>query len=127
VVRFLTKLLTGPVENVIVDIQRSLAQRGLTAKQRKPVDKCLKYFDRHKSMMAYSALLAQGLPIATGVIEGAYRHLVQDRLGITGARWGLQGAEAVLKLRALRSSGDWHDYWRFHERQEALRNYNRAA
>jgi hypothetical protein len=127
VVRFLTKLLTGPVENVIADIQRSVAQRGLTRKQRKPVDKCLKYFDRHKSMMAYPVLLAQGLPIATGVIEGACRHLVQDRLGITGARWGLQGAEAVLKLRALRSSGDWDDYWRFHERQEALRNYNRAA
>lgn len=127
VVRFLTKLLTSPVETVIADIQRSVAARGLTGKKRKPVDKCLKYFDRHKSMMDYPTFLAHGLPIATGVIEGACRHLIQDRLGITGARWGLQGAEAVLKLRALWSSGDWGDYWRFHEQREAERNYDRAA
>jgi hypothetical protein len=75
----------------------------------------------------YPAFLAKGFPIATGVIEGACRHLIKDRLGITGARWGLQGAEAVLKLRALHSSGDWDDYWRFHEQQEARRNYDKAA
>ena len=127
VVRFLTKLLTSPVDNVIADIQRSVAQRGLNGKQRKPVDACLKYFGRRKSMMNYPTFLARGLPIATGVIEGACRHLIQDRLGITGARWGLQGAEAVLKLRALQTSGDWNDYWRFHEQQEAARNYEQAA
>ena len=76
--------------------------------------------------MDYSTFLAQGLPIASGVIEGACRHLVQDRLGITGARWDLPGAEAMLRLRALRSSGDWDAYWRFHLRQEALRNYPSA-
>jgi hypothetical protein len=58
-------------------------------------------------MMRYPEFLAQGLPIATGVIEGACRHLVQGRLGITGARWQLDGAEAVLELRAVHSSGDW--------------------
>jgi hypothetical protein len=125
--RFLRKLLTAPVENAIADIQRSVAQRGLKGKQRKPVDTCLKYFERRKAMMDYPAFLAKGLPIATGVIEGACRHLIQDRLGITGARWGLHGAEAVLKLRALQSSGDWHAYWRFHEQQEARRNYDQAA
>lgn len=125
--RFLGKLLTGPVENVIADIQRSVARRGLKGKQRKPADTCLKYFERRKTMMDYPAFLAKGLPIATGVIEGACRHLIQDRLGITGARWGLQGAEAVLKLRALQSSGDWNDYWHFHEQQEARRNYDKVA
>ena len=53
--------------------------------------------------------------------------LIQDRLGITGARWGLDGAEAVLKLRALHSNGDWDDYWRFHRDSEATRNYAAAA
>ena len=127
VTRFLSKLLTCPIEKVILDIQRSVAQSGLNTTQRKPVDKCLKYFDRHSSMMNYSSFIQQGLPIATGVIEGACRHLVQDRLGITGARWGLDGAEAVLKLRALRCSGDWDEYHRFHHKQEALRNYDEAA
>ncbi len=71
----------------------------------------------------YARFLAEGLPIATGVIEGACRYLIQDRLGITGARWGLADAEAVLKLRAIRTSGDWDDYWRFHLQNEHARNH----
>jgi len=55
----------------------------------------------------------QGLPIATAVIEGACRHLVNDHMGITGARWGLQRAEAPLKLCSLNSSGDADVYWDF--------------
>jgi len=55
------------------------------------------------------------------VIEGACRHIVKDRMDLTGARWGLEGAEAVLKLRVLRSNGDWNAYWRFHLRQERRR------
>jgi hypothetical protein len=42
----------------------------------------------------------------TGVIEGACRHLIGDRLDITGARWGLQGAGAILTLRAVIANGD---------------------
>jgi hypothetical protein len=53
----------------------------------------------------------------------AYRHLVKNRLDITGARWGLTGAEAILKLRALRSNGDLHTYWAWHEQQEHARNH----
>src|SRR5712691_6819738 len=55
------------------------------------------------------------------VIEGACRHLVKDRMDITGARWRLEGAEAVLKLRALRSNGDFDLYWRFHLKHELYR------
>jgi hypothetical protein len=53
-----------------------------------------------------------------GPIEGACRHIVKDRMDITGARWGLEGAEAILKLRAVIASGDFEDYWRFHLRRE---------
>ena len=56
----------------------------------------------------------EGWPIATGTIEGACRHIVKDRMDLTGARWSLEGAEAVLKLRVVRSNGDFDDYWRFH-------------
>jgi hypothetical protein len=52
------------------------------------------------------------------VIEGACRHLVKDRIDRTGARWGLSGAEAILKLRALRSNGDFDAYWAYHLTQE---------
>jgi hypothetical protein len=65
----------------------------------------------------------QVFPIATGVIEGACRHLVKDRMAITGARWRLRSAEAVLKLRSLHSSGDRETYWDFHKAQELKRNH----
>ena len=53
------------------------------------------------------AAVTEGWPIATGIIEGACRHLVKDRMDITGARCGLPGAEAILKLRALHCNGDF--------------------
>ena len=73
--------------------------------------------------MHYSEYLDRGFPIATGVIEGACRYLIKDRMDITGARWGLASAEAVLRLRALRTSGDFMEYWTFHERCEYERNH----
>jgi len=75
------------------------------------------------SRNAWLAYLKLRLPIATGVIEGACRYLVQDRMDRTGARWSLIGAEAVLRLRALRTSGDFDAYWRFHEQQDYRRNH----
>lgn len=73
--------------------------------------------------MHYDAALRDGLPIATGVIEGACRYLVKDRMDRTGACWSVQGAEAVLRLRALRASGDFDEYWHFHLAQEKERNH----
>ena len=55
--------------------------------------------------------------------EGACRDLVQDRMGRTGARWALSGAEATLRLRALRASGDFDDYWQFHLAKEHERTH----
>src|SRR5258706_13220110 len=65
--------------------------------------------------------LASGWPIATGVIEGACRRLVADRMDITGARWGLDRAEAILKLRAITTNGDFDTYWTYHVQQERQR------
>jgi len=73
--------------------------------------------------LRYDEALTAGLSIATGVVEGACRHLVNDRMNLTGARWSLKGAEAVLRLRALRSSGDFDDYSEFHEIHEYERNH----
>lgn len=74
-------------------------------------------------LMRYADALQDGLPIATGVIEGACRHVVKDRMDRTGARWSLTGAEAVLRLRAVRASGDFDEYWEFHLAQEHARNH----
>ena len=123
VVTHLRLLLSAGPAALIAATERAKVEQTLTTSARKQVDRALAYFRRNDTFMNYPAFLAAGLPIATGVIEGACRHLVQDRMGITGARWDLPGAEAILKLRALHSSGDWDDYWHFHQQQEALRNY----
>ena len=73
--------------------------------------------------MRYGDALRDGLPIATGVIEGACRHLIRRRLGIGGARWSTDGAEAILLLRATVLSGDFDAYWAFHEKQVFQRTH----
>jgi hypothetical protein len=81
------------------------------------------YLQAKAPYLDYPRALANGWPIATGVIEGACRHLVQDRMGITGARWGLDGAQAILWLRAIAASGDTDAYWAWHITQEHQRNH----
>ena len=80
----------------------------------KIIRKTLHYLQAKQPYLDYPRALANGWPIATGVIEGACRHLVQDRMGITGARWGLQGAQSMLWLRAIAASGDHDAYWAWH-------------
>ncbi|MCP5071827.1 MAG: ISKra4 family transposase, partial [Rhodobacteraceae bacterium] len=104
-------------------MRRSATLRGLSVKAREPVDVCARYLSNHSPYLRYDHYLANGLPVATGVIEGACRHLVKDRMAVTGARWSLNGAEAVLRLRALRSSRDFDEYWTFHEAREYERSH----
>jgi hypothetical protein len=89
----------------------------------KIIRKTLHYLQAKQPYLDYPTALAAGWPIATGVIEGACRHLVQDRMGITGARWSLPGAQAILWLRAIHASGDHDTYWTWHLQQEHHRNH----
>ena len=59
------------------------------------------YFENNASRMRYDEYLAADYPIATGVIEGACRHVIKDRMEQGGMRWTLAGAEAMLKLRGV--------------------------
>jgi hypothetical protein len=119
----LLEILRGKAGYVAGGMRRSATKRSLLSAQRKPVDTCANYLLTHAPYLKYNHYLSQGYPIATGVIEGACRHLVKDRMEVTGARWSLTGAEAVLRLRALRSSYDFDEYWNFHERKEYERNH----
>jgi hypothetical protein len=87
------------------------------------IRRTLSYLQNKQAFLDYPRALANGWPIATGVIEGACRHLVADRMGITGARWGLEGAQAILWLRAINASGDTDTYWTWHIAQEHQRNH----
>jgi hypothetical protein len=119
----LLEILRGNAGYVAGGMRRSATLQSLKTDERKPVDECADYLLHYTPFLKYDEALAAGLPIATGVIEGACRHLVKDRMNVTGARWSLEGGEAVLRLRALRSSGDFDEYWEFHEIREYERNH----
>lgn len=114
-------VLSGRASIVAAAIRRKATTLGLDDATRKNADVCANYLLAKAPYLDYPTALENGWPIATGVIEGACRHIVKDRMDITGARWGLEGAEAVLKLRVLRSNGDWDEYWKFHLAQERTR------
>jgi hypothetical protein len=114
-------VLEGKAGIVAGSIRRKATALQLSTTKRKKADECARYLLAKKAYLDYPTALAKGWPIATGVIEGACRHLVRDRFDITGARWGLEGAEAVLKLRAVRSNGDWAAYWTHHRAEERRR------
>jgi len=119
----LLEILRGKSSLVAAGMRRSATKLKMTKKQRVPVDKCAAYLLKYRPYLHYDQYLAAGLPIASGVIEGACRYLVKDRMEKTGARWSLKSAEAVLRLRALRASGDFDEYWQFHLQKEYERQY----
>ena len=112
------KILHGKASQVAAGIRRRATTYGYSPAERAGADEAARYLDNKQGYLDYATALAKGWPIATGIIEGACRHIVKDRMDITGARWGLEGAEAVLKLRALIATGDFDAYWRFHLRRE---------
>ena len=114
-------VLEGQAATAAAGIRRRAAREHLDRAGRAIIEECAAYLVRKRPYLDYPTALQRGWPIATGVIEGACRHLVKDRMDITGARWGLDGAEAVLKLRAIVSNGDFEEYWRYHLAHEHQR------
>lgn len=96
---------------------------GLKPAQRAELDRIGAYFEAHQERIHYDQYLAQGLPIASGVIEGACRHVVHDRLNRTGMRWSLDGAQAMLHLRCVAINGLWPELMNEHIRRETARLY----
>ncbi len=81
------------------------------------VDRAVTYLNNNQQHMKYDKALAKGWPIATGMIEGACRFVIEDRFGITGARWSPEGAEDILKIRAVVVNGDLDDYMRYYKQR----------
>ena len=103
--------------------RRFAARRDLGVEGRRRVEVVANYLTTMEPYLHYDVYLAQGLPIATGAIEGACRYLVKDRMDITGARWSVEGAEAVLRRRSLAASDDFEAYWKHHKEEEFKNNH----
>lgn len=121
----LKRLLEGKVDSVIRGMRYQTTQRGLKGQKRKTLRDAAEYFAGNRDRMKYDEYLAAGCPIGSGVVEGACRHLVKDRMERTGMRWLPSGAQAMLDLRATYLNGEWNAFWSFHVEHEDQRLYGR--
>jgi hypothetical protein len=117
----LLRVLHGRAKAVAATLASVAARTRNSARTRHldltDVDKAVTYLDNNRQHMKYDKALAAGWPIATGMIEGACRFVIEDRFGITGARWSPEGAETILKLRAVVVNGDLDDYMRYYKQR----------
>jgi hypothetical protein len=107
---YLRKLLEGKVNHVIGGIRQMATKRNLPPSKWNKVEGCLTYLAARSEYMKYDEYLAAGYPIGSGVVEGACRHLVKDRMENTGMRWRIAGAQAILSLRAIYVNDDWEAF-----------------
>jgi hypothetical protein len=114
----LDQLLHGQALAVAADLRTIAAAPTSRATASALLIRTAGYYERNAPSMRYDVYLADGWPIGTGVVEGACRHLVKDRVEQAGMRWTRSGAQALLDLRAIRLNGAWDAYWRFHRRRQ---------
>ena len=120
------QMLSGQTPLLIAEL-RQLAQAPTCKARVRPVlESVAGYFERNLAYMHYDVYLQAGWPIATGVIEGACRHLVKDRCELSGMRWTRAGAEALLRLRSVDENGDWEAFHTFRQRQRLCNLYGRT-
>jgi len=106
-------ILQGKIASYIMELQTEKLTGTWKKSQIEKFSKVITYFKNHKKYMKYDQYLARGYPIGSGVVESACSHIVKNRMEISGARWGIDGAEAILKLRSIVKSNDWDEYWKF--------------
>jgi hypothetical protein len=120
-------LLSGQAPQVVTELRRRASLAETTPPQKTTLTQVANYFERNTAFMHYDQYLAHGWPIASGVIEGACRHLVKDRCELSGMRWTKDGVENLLRLRAVAENDDWTAYRHFFQQQRHQRLYGVAG
>ena len=106
-------ILTGHALDAAQAITRQADAAGFRGRERTGADDAVAYLTRKAPYLDFPTALTSGWQIATGIIEGAARYLIKDRMDITGARWTTPGAQAILALRAVITNGDFEQYWQY--------------
>jgi hypothetical protein len=123
----LRDVLQGRVGYVISGLRKRLRTEKLSGQRRRVVRSAVEYLANNREHMKYDEYLAAGYPIGSGVAEGACRHLVKDRMEQTGMRWTVEGAQAMLHVRALYLNDQWEEFLDFRVEREQARLRDRDA
>jgi hypothetical protein len=119
----LRMLLNGRAGRLIGGLKQMLTKQDLSGAKRRCLEQVIGYLERNRKHMRYEICLAKGYPIGSGVIEGACRNLINDRLELTGMSWTLRGAESMMRLRAVHINKDWDAFWKHRRQSERARLY----
>jgi hypothetical protein len=119
----LLRILNGQVDSVVRGLRWMGSHQNLNKKKAKKLETVCRYFNNNAHRMRYDEYLEKGYPIASGVIEGACRYVVKDRMERTGMRWVLNGAHSMLQLRSVHASGLWDEFTPFRIAKERERLY----
>jgi hypothetical protein len=120
-------LLEGKVRGVIKGLKQMGTQQGLTGEKRRTLAKVVGYFENNRAHMRYDVYLRLGYPIGSGVIEGACRHVIKDRMERAGMLWTLAGASALLRLRVVHTNAHWDAYQEYRIVREQRELYGADA
>jgi hypothetical protein len=123
----LLRVLQGKAAGVVRGLREMATKRGLVGAKKKTLTTVCGYLEANLQRMHYAAYLEAGYPIATGVVEGACRHLVKDRMERAGMHWTLAGAQAMLDVRSIYVSGLWEEYQEYRITAEIERLYPHRA
>jgi hypothetical protein len=125
----LLRVLQGKAAGVIRGLREMATKHALTGSKKKAIREICGYLQNNLARLRYDDYLAAGYPIASGVIEGACRHLVKDRMERAGMHWTAAGAQAMLDVRSIFVSGQWEEYqqYRIERETERLYPYREAA
>jgi hypothetical protein len=121
--RRLEQVLQGRVRYVVGGLRQMGTKRGLTGAKAKRLKVLCGYLKKNAVRMRYDEYLAKGYPIASGVIEGACRHYVKDRMERAGMHWTREGAQAMLDVRSEYLNGDWEAFQQYRIERETERLY----
>ena len=116
-------LLSSRTDLVIQRLEEKATTLDTTSQVAKTLLQVANYFRRNQPDMDYAEYLHHGWPIGTGVIEGTCRHLVKDRCELSGMLWTVDGAEALLALRAVNENDDWDEFHSFRRTQRHMKLY----
>jgi hypothetical protein len=119
----LRMLLQGKAGRMIGGLKQMLSKHELSGAERHSLEQVIGYLQRNRRHMRYEICLGRGYPIGSGVIEGACRNLINDRLELTGMSWTPRGAESMIRLRAVHINKDWDAFWSHRRQSERRRLY----
>jgi len=105
------RLLRNQADKVLRELQPHLEPAHCEEKDA-PIRKAFRYLGNHLDKLDYLGARKNGLPLGSGLIEGAHRHVLQKRLKISGAWWTSANLHAMTQLRVCRANQQWDDYWR---------------